>query len=198
MTRWTPSGGRARRELAYAVRSYDPALEPLHPGDVTTVPISSYPTVVREAKRLADEYDLLVPCFGHAGDGNLHYSVLVDPDSAEQVERGEECYREIVELAIELGGTATGEHGIGQGKREYLEPEHGGGAGRGHADDQASARSDRHAQSGKDIPQKRPPANGSTVGTDSATASLSGDLAVDRNHDIRSSASPLLSAGRTI
>jgi len=118
---------RARRELAYAVRSYDPALEPLHPGDVT-VPISSYPTVVREAKRLADEYDLLVPCFGHAGDGNLHYSVLVDPDSAEQVERGEECYREIVELAIELGGTATGEHGIGQGKREYLEPEHGGGA----------------------------------------------------------------------
>ncbi|MFC6767800.1 FAD-binding oxidoreductase [Natrinema soli] len=118
---------RARGELAYAVATYDPALEPLHPGDVT-VPISSYPTVVRETKRLADEYDLLVPCFGHAGDGNLHYSVLVDPDDSAQLERGERLYREIVELAIELGGTATGEHGIGQGKREYLEPEHGAGA----------------------------------------------------------------------
>ncbi|PCR89723.1 FAD-binding oxidoreductase [Natrinema ejinorense] len=118
---------QARRELAYAVASYDPDLEPLHPGDVT-VPISSYPEMVHETKRLADESDLLVPCFGHAGDGNLHYSVLVDPDDPEQVERGEELYRTLVDLAIELGGTATGEHGIGQGKQAYLEPEHGAGA----------------------------------------------------------------------
>lgn len=118
---------KARREMAYAVSSYDPDLEPLHPGDVT-VPISSYPEVVRETKRLADESDLLVPCFGHAGDGNLHYSILVDLDDPEQVERGEDLYRTVVELAIELGGTATGEHGIGEGKQQYLEPEHGAGA----------------------------------------------------------------------
>ncbi|WP_222918535.1 FAD-linked oxidase C-terminal domain-containing protein [Natrinema sp. SYSU A 869] len=118
---------QARREMAYAVSTYDPDLEPLHPGDVT-VPISYYPEVVRETKRLANESDLLVPCFGHAGDGNLHYSVLADPDNPEQVERGEELYREIVELAIDLGGTATGEHGIGEGKQKYLEPEHGAGA----------------------------------------------------------------------
>ncbi|WP_455449674.1 FAD-binding oxidoreductase [Natrinema thermotolerans] len=117
----------ARRELAFAVRSYDPDLEPLHPGDVT-VPISAYPEVVHETKRLADEYDLLVPCFGHAGDGNLHYSVLADPSDPAQLERGEELYRAIVELAIDLGGTATGEHGIGEGKQPYLEPEHGAGA----------------------------------------------------------------------
>ncbi|WP_435551871.1 FAD-binding oxidoreductase [Natrinema sp. CGMCC1.2065] len=117
----------ARRELAFAVRSYDPDLESLHPGDVT-VPISAYPEVVREAKRLADEYGLLVPCFGHAGDGNLHYSVLADPSEPDQLERGEALYREIVELAIDLGGTATGEHGIGEGKQTYLEPEHGAGA----------------------------------------------------------------------
>ncbi|MFA9503469.1 FAD-binding oxidoreductase [Natrinema sp. H-ect1] len=117
----------ARRELAFAVRSYDPDLEPLHPGDVT-VPISAYPEVVHETKRLADEYDLLVPCFGHAGDGNLHYSVLADPSDPAQLERGEELYRAIVELAIDLGGTATGEHGIGEGKQAYLEPEHGAGA----------------------------------------------------------------------
>ncbi|ELY42535.1 FAD-binding oxidoreductase [Natronorubrum sulfidifaciens] len=118
---------RARRELAYAVASYDPDLETLHPGDVT-VPISSYPEIVHEAKRLGEEYDLLVPCFGHAGDGNLHYTVLVDPDDSAMVECGEELYAAVVEQALELGGTATGEHGIGQGKREYLEAEHGTGA----------------------------------------------------------------------
>ncbi|AXR82054.1 FAD-binding oxidoreductase [Natrarchaeobaculum sulfurireducens] len=118
---------KARRELAYAVRSYDPDLEPLHPGDVT-VPISAYPKVVREAKRLGEQRDLLVPCFGHAGDGNVHYSVLVDPDDPEMVDRGERLYRDLVELALEFGGTATGEHGIGLGKRRFLEPEHGAGA----------------------------------------------------------------------
>ena len=115
---------QARRELAYAVDSYDPDLTPLHPGDVT-VPISKYPEMVRFIKDLAADYDPVVPCFGHAGDGNVHYSVLVDPDDDSEVERGEAVYREIVERAISWGGTATGEHGIGQGKREYLEAEHG-------------------------------------------------------------------------
>jgi len=117
----------ARRDLAYAVASYDPDLEPLHPGDVT-VPISAYPEIVHESKRLAAEADLLVPCFGHAGDGNLHYSVLVDRSDSAMVDRGEDVYASIVRRAIDLGGTSTGEHGIGQGKREYLDPEHGPGA----------------------------------------------------------------------
>jgi D-lactate dehydrogenase (cytochrome) len=115
---------QARRELAYAVDSYDPDLTPLHPGDVT-VPISKYPETVRYIKELAAEHGLLVPCFGHAGDGNVHYSVLVDPADEADVERGEAVYGEIVERAISWGGTATGEHGIGQGKREYLKAEHG-------------------------------------------------------------------------
>lgn len=115
---------RARKELAYAVQSYDPDLQPIHPGDVT-VPISDYPETIRYAKALADEYDVLVPCFGHAGDGNVHYTVMVDPTEEEHVELGEEVYRKVVRRAIELGGTATGEHGIGQGKCEYLIEEHG-------------------------------------------------------------------------
>jgi D-lactate dehydrogenase (cytochrome) len=118
---------QARRELAHAVRAYDPDLTPLHPGDVT-VPISTYPETVRFIKDLSAEHDLLMPCFGHAGDGNVHYSTLVDPSDDEQVERGKECYQQVVERAIAWGGTATGEHGIGQGKREYLEGEHGAGS----------------------------------------------------------------------
>ena len=115
---------QARKDLAFATRSWDPDLHPLHPGDVT-VPISEYGPLIEEIKRLGEEYDLLAPCFGHAGDGNIHYTVLVDTDDEEQVARGEKLYSEIVKRAIEVGGTATGEHGIGQGKREYLIAEHG-------------------------------------------------------------------------
>jgi D-lactate dehydrogenase (cytochrome) len=115
---------QARKDLAFAVQSYDPDLEPLHPGDVT-VPISDYPDMVRYVKALADEHDLLIPCFGHAGDGNLHYSILVDRSDPDHVALGERVSADIVERAIELDGTSTGEHGIGTGKREYLVTEHG-------------------------------------------------------------------------
>lgn len=115
---------QARRDLAFAIQTYDPDLTALHPGDVT-VPIGSYPEMVQYVTDLADEHDLLVPCFGHAGDGNLHYSVLVDESDDEQVEAAAAVYDATVEKAIELGGTATGEHGIGLGKREFLEAEHG-------------------------------------------------------------------------
>ncbi|WP_135851285.1 FAD-binding oxidoreductase [Halorussus salinus] len=115
---------RARKDLAYAIQLWDPDLTALHPGDVT-VPISAYPEMVRFVKSLADDRDLLVPCFGHAGDGNLHYSVLVDEENDAEVERAHDLYAATVEKAIDLGGTATGEHGVGLGKREFLESEHG-------------------------------------------------------------------------
>ncbi|WP_276260726.1 FAD-binding oxidoreductase [Haloglomus litoreum] len=118
---------KARTELAFAVQSYDPDLRPIHPGDIT-VPISKYPDIIRYAKELGAEHDIMVPVFGHAGDGNVHYSVMVDPEDEEMVETGEEIYAAVVKRAIEMGGTCTGEHGIGFGKREYLELEHGEGA----------------------------------------------------------------------
>jgi D-lactate dehydrogenase (cytochrome) len=118
---------RARTEMAYAQNEYDPDRELLHAGDVT-VPVGAYPDLVRYATALAEEYDLLVPCFGHAGDGNLHYSPVVDRDDSAEVERGREVYHRLVERALDLDGTCTGEHGVGTGKREYLERELGAGA----------------------------------------------------------------------
>ncbi|TKR27680.1 FAD-binding oxidoreductase [Natronomonas salsuginis] len=115
---------RARDDLAFAVQQYDPDLSPRHPGDVT-VPISKYPEIIRFAKDLADEREILFPCFGHAGDGNVHYTALVDPDDEEMIHTAEEIYDAVVERALEYGGTATGEHGIGMGKRRFLEAEHG-------------------------------------------------------------------------
>ncbi|MFC7072169.1 FAD-binding oxidoreductase [Halovenus rubra] len=114
----------ARTELAYALSEYDPERQPLHAGDVT-VPISEYGPTIEYAKRQAEETDLLVPCFGHAGDGNVHYAILVNGDDKAEIERGKEVYADLVERAIAVGGTATGEHGIGRGKRQYLVEEHG-------------------------------------------------------------------------
>ena len=90
-----------------------------------TVPISKYGDIVRFARNLGEEHDVPIACFGHAGDGNLHYSVLIDESDPEEYELGKELYGQIVERAIELGGTATGEHGVGLGKRKFLEREHG-------------------------------------------------------------------------
>jgi D-lactate dehydrogenase (cytochrome) len=114
----------AREELAMAIGEWDPDLTPLVPGDVT-VPISRLPEMVRQVQTVADERDLLIPTFGHAGDGNLHYAILVDHDDPDSVSRGTAASDEIVGRAIDLGGTATGEHGVGMGKREYLLQEHG-------------------------------------------------------------------------
>ena len=117
----------ARRDLANALLAYDPPRRPAKPGDVT-VPISQYSDLVRHAKELGAEHDLDVPCFGHAGDGNVHYNVLVNPDDPEEREAGRAISDAVVERAIEMGGTSTGEHGVGRGKREYMIAEHGEGA----------------------------------------------------------------------
>ncbi len=114
----------ARRELAWAVAAYREDLDPVQSGDVT-VPISRFPELLRHIHGLAEERNFLVPCFGHAGDGNVHYSVLVDRSDPDHLQRGQKLYEDVVHKALELDGTATGEHGIGRGKRKFMKPEHG-------------------------------------------------------------------------
>lgn len=115
---------QVRRDITYAAAEFDPDLGIGPPGDVT-VPIDSYPEMIDEVRTVAEENDLFVPCFGHAGDGNLHYFVLADYDDPEEAALAREVYAELVERALELDGTATGEHGIGIGKRKFMELEHG-------------------------------------------------------------------------
>ena len=114
----------ARRNIGDVFRDFDEDLEGVQAGDVT-VPISKLPEIIRFAKDLGEAHGVPIPCFGHAGDGNVHYSVRVDPEDPERVDLGKRLYGEIVDRAIELGGTATGEHGVGRGKREFLVREHG-------------------------------------------------------------------------
>jgi D-lactate dehydrogenase (cytochrome) len=117
----------ARRNLANAMIAYDPPRRPAKPGDIT-VPISKFPEIVRYAKARGDEHGLDVTTFGHAGDGNVHYNVLVDPNDEDELAAGREISDAVVERTIEMGGTATGEHGVGRGKREYMVEEHGEGS----------------------------------------------------------------------
>ena len=108
-----------RGEMARAFESYDPGLTPLTAGDVT-VPIGEFSGLMGQIAALEADRDVLIPCFGHAGDGNVHYVVMVAADDPDARERGEQVYGEIVEIAVEHGGTVTGEHGIGMGKRSYV------------------------------------------------------------------------------
>jgi D-lactate dehydrogenase (cytochrome) len=115
---------RARRELPEAARAYYPDRESVGAGDVA-VPVSRYPELVERVHALGAERDLPVICFGHAGDGNLHFDVYADPDDADEWDRARETYADAVGVALDLDGTATGEHGIGRGKRGFMLAEHG-------------------------------------------------------------------------
>ncbi|WP_281273060.1 FAD-binding oxidoreductase [Halalkalicoccus subterraneus] len=95
-------------------------------GDVV-VPISKYSEIVRQIETISDDLELLTPCVGHAGDGNIHFLPIVDTDDPAAMNRVQKLTDAIVSEALELGGTATGEHGIGIGKRKFMRQEHGDG-----------------------------------------------------------------------
>jgi D-lactate dehydrogenase (cytochrome) len=89
------------------------------------VPISRYPEIVLYANDVLIEHQLVGYKLGHAGDGNLHVNIIYEPDNAPQLERVQAANALIVEKAIELEGTATGEHGVGIGKRKFMTRQHG-------------------------------------------------------------------------
>ena len=93
-------------------------------GDLV-VPISHYAEAVAQAHQLAEELELRIATFGHAGDGNMHVEMLAQKDNPEERARAEEFNVRLVQWALSVGGTATGEHGVGIGKRQFMRQEHG-------------------------------------------------------------------------
>ena len=93
-------------------------------GDVV-VPISKYPEIVRRIESISTDLDVVTPCVGHAGDGNVHFLPIVDVEDPEAMASVRKLNDEIVGAALALGGTATGEHGTGIGKRKFMRQEHG-------------------------------------------------------------------------
>jgi len=107
-----------------ARRSISPAISAARPskiGEDISVPRSAIPAMVREIQRIAKEYDLPIVIFGHAGDGNLHPNILTDRRDHKEMERVEQAIAAIFEASVKLGGTLSGEHGIGLSKQPYMD-----------------------------------------------------------------------------
>jgi D-lactate dehydrogenase (cytochrome) len=117
---------QARHNTLYAARA-------MRPGGKTwttdvCVPISRLAECVLETKRDLLASSAFGPLVGHAGDGNFHLNFVFDPDDPRQFEEIKRLNARLVERAIAMGGTSTGEHGVGLGKIDYLTKEHGEGA----------------------------------------------------------------------
>ena len=110
-------------KLASARRSAFSALARVAPTTIledATVPRSELAKMIRVVELVAKKYKLRVGTFGHMGDGNLHPTFLTDERNHEEMHRVEEAFKEIFAEAIRLGGTITGEHGIGLAKKSFL------------------------------------------------------------------------------
>lgn len=120
----TVAGSAEERDrLWQARRAVSAALGRLRPnklGEDIVVPKSAIPEMIAAVREIAARHGLTIPVFGHAGDGNLHPNILFDLRNPEEVRRVEDAARDIFRAAIRLGGTLSGEHGIGTLKREFL------------------------------------------------------------------------------
>ncbi len=114
---------QARHDAYYAVL----ALRPGAKGWATDVcvPISRLAECILETKKDLDGTDLLAPIVGHVGDGNFHLAFIIDPDDPNELAKVEEINDKLVLRALAMGGTCTGEHGVGYGKMHFLQAEHG-------------------------------------------------------------------------
>ena len=110
-------------KLASARRSAFSALARVAPTTIledATVPRSELGKMIRFVEAIAKKYKLRIGTFGHMGDGNLHPTFLTDERNHEEMHRVEEAFKEIFDEAIRLGGTITGEHGVGLAKKSFL------------------------------------------------------------------------------
>ncbi len=112
---------RARRSVSASLSRIKPAKI----SEDATVPRSRIPDLVRSLHDIARRYELRVAVFGHAGDGNLHPNFLVDIRDQEEMKRLKKAVEELFQVALELDGTLSGEHGIGYTKASFLENEIG-------------------------------------------------------------------------
>jgi D-lactate dehydrogenase len=114
------------RALWATRKALSPALRHVAPKKINedvVVPVSRMPELIEGLDRLSRHYDVTNVNFGHAGNGNIHVNLLIDPDNADEVSRTHQCLEEIFALVIQLQGTLSGEHGVGIEKRDYIAAE---------------------------------------------------------------------------
>lgn len=117
-----------RDELWRGRKLVSPAIARVKPTKLSediTVPKSRIPEAFRRLQGIRDKYGIQLVIFGHAGDGNLHPNIMTDKRDREEMRRVEQAVADIFALAVELGGTLSGEHGIGTMKATFMEMELG-------------------------------------------------------------------------
>ncbi len=110
---------RARQALSPALRK----IAPKKINEDVVVPVSRIPDLIAGLNRLSEDSGIKIVNFGHAGNGNIHMNLLTDPDNQEQMQQAYNCLDAAFDLVLRLGGTLSGEHGIGLEKREYIDRE---------------------------------------------------------------------------
>ena len=107
---------KARRAVSSAVVK----LNPTKINEDVTVPRSKVADILRRTEAISKKYGLIIVNFGHAGDGNIHVNVLIDKRKPGEMEKADAAVKEIFQATLDLGGTLSGEHGIGITKAPYL------------------------------------------------------------------------------
>ncbi|MQH89187.1 FAD-linked oxidase C-terminal domain-containing protein, partial [Escherichia coli] len=114
---------QARHDILWATKAMRPGFE-LYTGDIC-VPISRLAESIVAATEDIEASHLFGQVIGHVGDGNFHTAYLLDPERPGDVAEAERLADRLVERALAVGGTASGEHGIGMGKLKFMRQEHG-------------------------------------------------------------------------
>ena len=110
-------------DIWFARRNASPALSVYGSkklNEDVTVPRAVLPQLLEKFYAIAKKYDVKIPCFGHTGDGNVHTNVMVDGSNEEEVKKAYKAIEEVFAATVELGGTLSGEHGIGLAKAPYM------------------------------------------------------------------------------
>ncbi|MBN1296252.1 FAD-binding oxidoreductase, partial [bacterium] len=112
-----------RKALSSSLSALKPEFSCVMLADDLAVPISRVPEAIEAILTIQSRYDILIPPYGHAGDGNLHTKVLLDVKNPDHWRQAEQAVAELYDMVLALGGTVSGEHGIAISKAEYFHKE---------------------------------------------------------------------------
>ena len=117
---------REQGKLWAARRAISPALGRLKPTKINediVVPRTKVPSIIKRIRKIAEDFNLTIINFGHAGDGNIHVNIMTDKQDKDEYERAEKAVKEIFSAVLDLEGTISGEHGVGLTKSPYIRME---------------------------------------------------------------------------
>jgi len=119
----TATSEEERKGLWAARKALSPAQRKIAPKKINedvVVPVSRMAELISGLEGLSTQYGIIIVNFGHAGNGNIHVNLLVDPDDPKQMAVVDECLQKVFRLVLDLRGTLSGEHGIGYDKKAFV------------------------------------------------------------------------------